>query len=350
MSEARSHGAGRIGWIDMARALGACAIVLLHVFVSTNLAISLSTSRQVAYTVVGIVCCRWVVPAFFMLSGALMLDPERDMSWGRVWKHVRRMLLVIATFGTAFAAIEEVWVRLRDGMEIGVGIVAVIVRDVLTMQTWDHMWFVYSLTIVYLLVPAIRAVYTKFGDRGHTVLTLVLFVVALVIPTLTGGPAIFGPISALFWNVAAGCACFCVGGCLRRLELSPALLALGVGSAVIMVVVSISGIGTGAGDRGFIFLQNSCFACVYAVCILLLLRWGVGVYPLDEDGLLWKLAHESFGIYLIHPAFIHVGLLIVGQALMIPVLYELGFSAAVLALSLATSRLLRLIPLFDAIL
>ena len=340
----------RIGWMDEVRALGACAIVVLHVFVSTNLAMDLSPARQLAYDIVGIVCCRWVVPGFFMVSGALMLDPGREMGWDRVWRHVRRMLLVIGIFGATFACMEEVWVRLRDGLDIGWGVGLLVLRDVLTMQTWDHLWFVYALAGVYLLVPAMRFVRAKFGERGHAVLTLALFIGFLVVPTLMGGPPTFGPFSSLLWNVAAGCACFCVGSCLRTWDLSAAWQALGVGSVVIMVVVSMAGIGAGLGDRGFIFLQNSCFACIYAVFILMLVRHVVGPEPLAKDGLMQRLARDSFGVYLVHPLFIHVGLMVLGPEQLVPVVYELGFSLAVLVASLATTRMLRRIPFLDALL
>ena len=153
MAVATSKLAGRIGWIDAARALGACAIVVLHVFVSTGLNVELNTHRQVAYAVAGIVGCRWAVPAFFMLTGHLMLDPSRDVTAASALRHAKRMLLAIAVFGTAFACMEEVWVRVSSGVPIEPSIALVILADVLTMRTWDHLWFVYAMVGVYLAVP-----------------------------------------------------------------------------------------------------------------------------------------------------------------------------------------------------
>ncbi len=347
---ARTDGTGRIGWIDAARAAGAVAIVLLHVLVSTNLAADLSRARRIAYAIVGIVGCRWAVPAFFMVSGALMLNPARSMDWHKVLLHVRRMLLVIATFGTAFALMEEVWTRMRGGMEMGPSLVFIVIRDVLTMRTWDHLWFVYAMAGVYLFVPAMRWVGRKYGERGHMVLTLLLFVGVLVVPTLMGGAPVAGVISAFVWNVGAGCACFCVGACLTRWQLSPAWAAVGIGSAIVMVLVSITGIGAGEGDRGFVFLQGSCFACAYAVFVLLLLRRFVGEEPLRMDSVPNALARDSFGIYLIHPLFIHLGLMLVDPVALLPVLYEGVFAGLALLASVFTTRLLRRVPLLGSLL
>ena len=340
----------RVGWIDAARALGSCAIVFLHVLVSTNLAFELSAARRIAYAIAGIVLSRWAVPAFFMISGMLFLDLGREMSRQRVLEHVRRMVLVIVTFGTVFALMQEIWVRMGDGLPINASILPVVVVDVLTMRTWDHMWFVYALAGVYLFVPVLRWVGRRFGTRGHQLLTLVLFVVVLVIPTLRGGFTFQGPISTFLWNVAVGCSCFCVGGCLKDWHLNPAWTAIGIGSVIVMVMVSITGIGAGVGDNGYIFLQGSCFSCLYAVFILLLMRYVVGEGSLEEGGIVHALAVDSFGIYLIHPLFIHLAMMVTSPAMMVPVVYEVLLGAGMIAVSWAAARLLRLVPFFDELL
>lgn len=350
MVEGQRRASGRLGWIDEARALGACVIVLLHVLVSTSLAMELDLQRQVVYTVVEIIVCRWAVPAFFAVSGALMLDPQHEMGWNRVLVHVRRMLVTILIFGTVFATMEEVWVRLREGMAIGPSIVLFVLRDLLTMQTWDHLWFVYAMAGVYLFVPAMRWIRQRFGERGHLVMTGASFTLFLVIPTLMGGAPSAGPISSFFWNVAAGIACYCVGGCLASWRLSPAWVAVGVGSVIIMVVMSISGIGSGQGDRSFLFMQGSCFSCLYAVLVLMLLRHFVGEAPLDPESIMTGLAKDSFGVYLIHPLFIHLGLMVIRPEGMVPVLYEVIFACVVAIASVGATRALRHVPVVNTIL
>ena len=117
-----------------------------------------------------------------------------------------------------------------------------------------------------------------------------------------------------------------------------------------MVLVSVTGIGAGEGDRGFVFLQGSCFACAYAVFVLLLLRRLVGEDPLRMDGVPNALARDSFGIYLIHPLFIHLGLILVDPVALVPVLYESVFAGLALLASVFTTRLLRRVPLLGSLL
>lgn len=345
MTVPQRQSASRIGWVDAVRAGGAIAIVILHVLVSATIAFDISSLRQVLYTLVGIVGCRWAVPAFFMITGYLMLDPHREVDVSYALRHVRRMVLVIALFGTAYALMEEVWVRVSSNNPVDPFVPVLAIADVLTMQTWDHMWFVYALVGVYMLVPVVRWVAERFGHVAYARLTMALFALVLCVPTLLGTTVAQGPITSFFWNIAIGITCACVGGCLRDWELSPAWIAVGIGSAIVMVVVSVTGIGSGVGDQGYVFLQGSCFATLYAVMLLLLAKRFVGDAPLSPDAMTRDLARDSFGIYLVHPIFIHLGIIAVQESFLVPVLYEVLFCALALVASIATTRLLRFIPL-----
>ena len=63
-----------------------------------------------------------------------------------------------------------------------------------------------------------------------------------------------------------------------------------------------------------------------------------------------KLARDSFGVYVIHPLFIHVGLVVIPQSLMVPVVYELSFALVAVVLSALLTRALRRLPVFRTVL
>lgn len=328
-------GDGRIGWIDVARAAGAVSIVLLHVFVSTNIACELSVPRQVAYAVVGITLTRWAVPAFFMVSGLLLLDPNRSMSWGRAWRYARRMLIVLATFGLAFALMEEAFGALSAHTGLSPMLLVNAVVDVLTARTWDHLWYVYATLVAYLALPLLHKARLTLGERGFACLAAALFVCVFVVPTLmrVGVP-----------NALIAITCVCVGGCLPMLRLGPVTVCCGLGSLLIMLYVSVSGVLRGIGDEGFIFLQGSCFACAWAILILLLLR---ACLPAEvaQNRVVAELAHESFGIYLVHPFFVHLLLFAIDPLSVPAVAYEVVSFATVLAVSYGSCKLLRHVPI-----
>lgn len=335
----------RIAWIEWVRALGAVSIVLLHVFVSTGNAMDMSAARELSYTVLGITLCRWAVPGFFMVSGLLLLDPHKEVGWPQVAKYVRRMLIVLATFGLLFALMQEVVGLLQAGMPLGIGFAwealwrAVV--DVLTARTWDHLWYVYALTGAYILTPALRWCRERLGDWGFLAFTCVLIIGVLVVPTLLG---------VVVPNLLIGLACYCLGGCLRRLRFGPWVMVLGVASLATMLAVSVLGILRGDGDQNYIFLQGSCFACWYALMILMLFRHRLGDKRIDSSGTIARLAQDSFGVYIVHPLFIHLVLMAVDPMAMPPVLFEALFFAGTLVVSIASTRLLRRVPLFRGVL
>ncbi|MDO4537653.1 MAG: acyltransferase [Coriobacteriales bacterium] len=330
---------GRIGWIDGVRALGASSIVLLHVLISTALVRDMDVAHQLAYSAVGIVLCRWAVPGFFMISGLLLLDPAHKLGWPKALRHAGRMAGVLATFGLAFALMEETKCQLDAGLSITPELLLWAIRDVLCMATWDHLWYVYALMGVYLLAPLLRALRDRVGEWGFAALTLVLFVGTMVVPTL---------LQLSVPNIAVGLSCFCAGGCLRKLRLCPLVLIAGLCSLATMLAVSWRGILAGEGDQGYIFLQGSCFACAYAVLVLALFKRAFGDKPLSSAAL-DLLAQDSFGIYIIHPLFVHIALMVLNPDAWPPVLFELGLFALALVASLASTRLLRHVPLVKSL-
>ena len=96
----------RIYSYDSMRALACLAIVLLHT-VSTWKAdtvlgagyYSQDTLRMLWNQGLNALLVRWAVPVFFMLSGALMLNPDKHVTLVKIKQHVLKMLAVLLTFG-----------------------------------------------------------------------------------------------------------------------------------------------------------------------------------------------------------------------------------------------------------
>lgn len=350
----------RIGWIDLVRALGACAIVLLHVTVSTYQTTDIDAMRKGVYILSGIVFGRWAVPAFFMVTGYLVLDPSRPFGWRRARSHAWRMALVLLTLGMAFSLVEETLYYVDEGMPLGLGVVADAAIDVLTARSWDHLWYVYALMFVYLLIPLVERLRSRFGARAVHALALVLFVGTMVVPTVLDLGAIAGLLSwpgqyggwrsDVPWGVVVGLTNVLIGDWLRDKRMSALSLVLGAAALATMLAVSAWGLVEGWGSQSFVYMHESCFASVYGASVLLVIRRVRGDEPLAAGSLANALAQDSFGIYLLHPAFIHMVLRYVDALLWPPVLFEATFFVAVLAASVLATRLLRHVPVVGPLL
>ena len=349
----------RVGWIEHTRAIGACAVALLHVLVSTQSVTEMSAAHVLVYDLANITFCRWAVPAFFMITGMLLLDPGHALGWDRAWRYARRMLVVLATFGLAFACIQEVWSRRAVGVPITWEVLPASIVDVLTMNTWTHLWYVYALLGVYLLLPLLHKAWTWREGRGGTALTAALVIVGLVFPTVNGCCEVLGlphvtiPEHGLLTYVGyllAALASVCVGGFLRsRIQRTwPAVV--GVLCLVVMLGMDLLTYAIGSDGWWFLSLHTSVLPCGYAMAVLVLFKRVFGDEPVRPGSMVEKLARDSFGVYVIHPLFIHVGLVVIPQSLMVPVVYELSFALVAVVLSALLTRALRRLPVFRTVL
>ena len=346
--------AKRIGWIDLIRALGACAIVLLHVTVSTFQVVDIDPVRKNTYILGGIVLCRWAVPAFFMVSGYLLLDPSRPFGWQRAWTHARRMLLVLATFGLAFSCLEEAAYYLSEGMRITGQLLIDAAVDVLTGHTWDHLWYVYALMFVYLLMPLLEHLRSRFGERGLTVLMWVLFSGVLVVPTMLdiGATAqvlswpgqLGGWRNEIWWSTLIGLVNVLVGNYLRTASRTRLIAALGVGALAAMLALSSWSLASGWGSMNFVYMHESFLPTLYAAGLIVVVRHLRGDETLPERSLAQVLAQDSFGIYVLHPLFVHVVLMAIDPLAWPLVVYECAFFVVVTAVSVVATRVLRHVP------
>lgn len=102
----------KILWIESIRSFSIIAVIAIHSIYSALLLYSnesLSTTELTIYrSLMNLLW--WCVPCFLMISGYLLLDSEKNISYDKVLKHyIPRMLGVLLLFGTVFAWMELVF-------------------------------------------------------------------------------------------------------------------------------------------------------------------------------------------------------------------------------------------------
>lgn len=328
--------ARRIDWIEWLRAAGCVAIVALHVFVSLVNAVGVEALGPLRYGVLAVssvVLTRWAVPAFLMVSGMLLLDPTRQIDGRRLWGYACRMLFVLGTFGLLFCLIESVVGH--GGLNLAV--VGEAVVHLLTGRSWDHLWYVYALLGLYALTPALRALVRRLSERTLGIVLAVLYVVVLVLPTLSS--LVGRPIATPF-NIVPAVFYYLLGWYAHcSLRLGPLTVGAGIVSALAMALLAACG-------RDLLSLPEYCLVAPWGVLVFLAFR-AYATAPIADHPLAATLASCSFGIYVIHPLFIHVLLRLVDPLAFPAGVYELAVFALSLAGSLASVLLLRRLPGFS---
>ncbi len=172
------------------RVISCIAIVFLHMF---YLAASGFEPTFVQQTVSMIVrnCLLWAVPCFVMVSGALLLDPSREMTIGKIFgKYVRRILLALIIFTLIYAVFD----RALSGEAFGLTFVKDWLLRLWTNGSWPHVWYLYMVLGLYLMLPLYRMV-TAYREpasgylarKNDTILryaVMVFFLFLSVLPTI----------------------------------------------------------------------------------------------------------------------------------------------------------------------
>ena len=95
----------------------------------------------------------WAVPCFFMITGALLLNPEKVITASEcVWKYGRRIVLALFLFGTPFAMLKII----METGSVNVSVLPLALKAVLENQGLSHLWYLYVLIGIYLILPMLR--------------------------------------------------------------------------------------------------------------------------------------------------------------------------------------------------
>lgn len=174
----------RIGSLDFLRSYGCLAIILLHVVSAWHddpaNKEALFNADPVRISFDGAIVpllVRMAVPIFFMISGALFLDPKRNVN---IKKHIIKILLTLGVFGYGMALIELV-VKYRD---FNISYLWNSLLNLLQEQSWSHLWYLYAIIGLYLLTPILRAWIQNASEREIRDTIIIAVVLLSIIPTI----------------------------------------------------------------------------------------------------------------------------------------------------------------------
>lgn len=123
----------------------------------------------------------FAVPIFLMISGFLLLNPQKKIDYKKViTKYIKRMVVILFTVGTFFALL-EIYFESKKIMAWDVYMAFVRVFE---GKGWDHMWYLYVLIGIYLVLPIFKAAYNILDNKPIELFLFILFVFCCVIPIL----------------------------------------------------------------------------------------------------------------------------------------------------------------------
>ena len=237
----------------------------------------------------------WAVPVFVMITGALLLSPEKQTDYRIILdKYVKRMALAILVFGLPMALSESF---LTYGFGSFIKVLTSGIVNCITGFSWNHMWYLYMLICLYMITPIIKPFVNSASKGQFQIALFVMFLLSSLIPVIKscgvdingymviGTPFIFLYMLGYYLHVYVGCD---KEGFVKKI--SWVLLLLSVAAVFLKVLYGIK------------FNEYADVPCiVMAVSLFLIFK----CYGLKSD-FFAKMAPCCFAVYLIHPLFINL--------------------------------------------
>jgi len=329
-------------WLDLARAGAVFTVVLLHV---AALELISSPPGSVNWWAANIYdsASRWSVPVLVMVSGALLLAPDKSQDIVAFYRRRAQRIGPPLVFWTVVYLALTAWQASVAGAPVPI---SALLLKAISGTPYYHLWFLYMLAGLYLVAPFVQRAISACTAREVLLLVILTFVLAAIWQADTKlGSNDPGVVTGWFLRFLP---LFVFGYYLRITDRHPGWPAM---LSVFLASVLATSIGF-----WFIFGQFESLFGFYMFSYL-----SVSVIPMSISAIFilktidarigaprkWigKLAALSFGIYLIHPLVIELVAGIndqvqrLGGLVSIPV-----FSVLVFLVSAALSALVRRIP------
>ena len=311
--------------IDLLRIAGAFAIVIIHAVSSTITYKAIDASAEVSkgFDLVHILMM-WAVPVFFIITG-YCLGLKKECTYKYCLSHALKYTAILLTIGLFYALLEEVY----EVNTVSFLIFLNALKNVYTGNLWAHMWFVYALIGIYLVMPVIALFMREGGARGSLILIGLLFFFDVLCSTFNrlGTIGIDFPFTGYLFYV-------CFGLYLSKHKIHSKIPYVILGVLSIVWIVFNPSVDT--------YDYNHLAVCLMAVAAFAIIT-DLNINP---NRVVTKVSGCTLGIYLIHPFFINVAikLLKINMGADMPYLKVTVFALIVFSASLIATWVFKKIP------
>lgn len=279
--------------IDILRVISAFFIVVIHV-VSTSVTYNDMAVAQSTVQRLNVVhnLSSWAVPVFFMITGFCVLGDDRECTWQWTSRHIGKFIGILFTVGWFYALLEYVYMERR----LTLGAAGLSLVDVLNGNTWTHMWYIYFIIGIYLVLPVVKS-HVVQDQKNVYYLLGILFLSTILIPVINSHMGlsvdIHMPLSGYLFYVVAGAA---IARC-SFADMKYINMALGAANVVVIAYFWKYG-------KDEIYPYTSLPVCIMALSIFILT---IKNHTELHTGRKWDgISGCTLGIYLIHPFFLNL--------------------------------------------
>lgn len=312
--------------VDVLRIISALAVITIHVVTAPvgNAGGTVSYAMREQLNLIHNLMM-WSVPVFFMITGYCLIKKE-ECTYRYCLRHVLKYVAVLFTVGFFYALLEQIFQRRTFSLKIiGTSIV-----NVVNGNLWEHMWFVYTIIGIYLVMPVVHS-FMKQNPKDVFILTGLLFVFTILWP-------IIGHWFSIWIEFPFGSYLFyvCFGGAVANCKLK---------KNVVLLICSLGAVATLS-----LIVRGGNVVLSFKSLEVALMAMGVFImieqFTINQNKYIALLADCAWGIYLIHPFFVNLILKVLKIDLLgsAPYIRLMIFEVVLVVIGFAVTYVLKKIP------
>ncbi len=332
--------------LDILRIIAALGVVVLHIssdYVVTNDVTTFNFAQALFVNSL----TRFAVPVFVMISGAIFLDKNRNITTKKIWVHnILRLLIIFVIWSFAYYVFQCGYFWKCSVFEGG------IVKMVYGMMySTNHLWFIGMIVGLYAITPVLRE-WLKNADEKNVryfLLIYLIFQIAAETVKILIGKSLSDYIVDYFKiaEISGYIGYFVLGWYLNNYELQKkmkrTLYILFPAGIVINFLVAMAFSRKVGGYNPGIYDSFGLFTYLCTITLFVFVK-KIGT-KIGKNVFLSELSKDTFGIYLMHMMiWTYVKTIGATDVISNPVLGALIYAAALTAACAIISEGLRRIP------
>lgn len=163
------------------RIIACFGIVVLHTLFSSKVYFNNLTENN--YMLIDIFqnLLMWAVPFFLMITGALLLNPEKELGKERLIKYLLRVGIALIVFTLIYQLLDSIY---EPGSFDFVEVLKQWGYKLLTGRSWAPTWYLYLMIGLYLMIPFYKMITKHASMKWIAALIVVLIVFVSIIPLI----------------------------------------------------------------------------------------------------------------------------------------------------------------------
>ena len=297
--------------LDILRVFAMYTVILLHVLGSQFFSLQDVNSMWWAKINLFDSGTRWCVPVFVMISGALFLDPDKQLNFKNIYlKYILHILEAFFVWSAVYTFIDMFIMNYSTGMDLKHIMMEFIITVLL--KPHYHLWYVYLIVGLYAITPILRVIIKNCDQMTFKYWIAMMFVMGICVYFLNDFEKINFYIGKALENANLQFLCgftfyFVVGYYVLNYEIhhQNVIYLLGILGYLFTVVVS-QWLSHRAGTNVVVYDYLYPNIAITAVAIFVFFVKKVNKIKFSEKTRLClkEVSDMMFGVYLIHDLFI----------------------------------------------